>query len=155
MPFEDLIAKYESGPKELRQSVAGMSPKQLAAAPIPGRWSTQQVVCHLADFEPIYADRMKRVIAENEPTLFGGDQELFAAKLAYDKRNVEEELRIVEAVRAQMARILHTLKAEDFQRTGIHSEDGPLTLETLLTRIANHIPHHVPFILEKRRALGV
>jgi uncharacterized damage-inducible protein DinB len=155
MPFEDLIAKYECGAKELRQAIAGMSREQLAVAPVEGKWSTQQVVCHLADFEPIYADRMKRVIAENEPALPGGDQGLFAAKLAYDKRDVEEELRIIESVRAQMARILRTLKAEDFQRKGIHSEDGPMTLETLLVRVANHIPHHIPFIYEKRRALGL
>ena len=34
-----------------------------------------------------------------------------------------------------------------------HSEDGPITLRTLLERITNHIPHHVQFIEEKRRAM--
>jgi hypothetical protein len=28
-----------------------------------GQWSTQEGGCHLADYKPIYADRMKRVIA--------------------------------------------------------------------------------------------
>ena len=53
-----------------------------------------------------------------------------------------------------MARILKTLPPEDFQRQGIHSEDGPLTLEKLLTNITNHIPHHLPFIAQKRAALA-
>ena len=35
-----------------------------------------------------------------------------------------------------------------------HSTDGPLTLETLLQHITNHIPHHVTFIAEKRAALA-
>lgn len=50
-----------------------MSDEQLDAAPNPGKWSTRQVVCHIADFEPVYADRMKRVIAISEPTFCGGD----------------------------------------------------------------------------------
>jgi hypothetical protein len=50
-----------------------MSQEQLIARPIPGKWSTLEVVCHLADFEIVFADRIKRVIAENEPALFGGN----------------------------------------------------------------------------------
>jgi hypothetical protein len=38
---------------------------------------------------------------------------------------------------------------------GTHSEAGPLSLETLLERIGNHVPHHVQFIDEKRKALEV
>ncbi|MGH7127350.1 MAG: DinB family protein, partial [Planctomycetaceae bacterium] len=130
-----------------------MTAEQLDARPVPGKWSTRQVVCHIADFEPVYADRMKRVIAENEPTFFGGDPDVFAARLAYEQRDVAEELRLIEVVRGQMARILRTLSPEGFQRKGIHSADGPLTLQTLLERITRHVPHHVRFIEEKRQAM--
>lgn len=155
MDLQQLIANYLAGPVQLREAVAHMSQEQLCAAPIAGKWSTQQVICHIADFEPIYADRMKRVLAENEPTLFGGDPDGFAARLAYAERDVEEELKLIDYVRRQMARILKTLSPEDFQRRGIHSEAGPLSLDVLLTRVTDHIPHHIPFILEKRQALGV
>ena len=70
MSIERLIDDYAAGPERLRQAITGMSNEQLDAKPIPGTWSTRQVVCHVADFEPIYADRMKRVIAEDEPTFF-------------------------------------------------------------------------------------
>lgn len=126
------IDQYATGPEQLRQAVAGMTEAQLDAAPIPGKWSTRQVVCHIADFEPVYADRMKRVIAEIEPAFFGGDPDLFAARLAYGQRDVEEELRLIEVVRSQLARILRKLTDGDFQRIGHHAEDGSLTLETLL-----------------------
>ena len=150
----DLIEDYLAGPGLLRQAVAGMSPEQFVARPIPGKWSTLEVVCHLADFEIVYADRIKRVIAENEPILPSGDDKAFAARLAYDQRNPEDELLLIELIRKQVSLILRTLKPEDFQRRGIHSELGPLTLETLVKRAANHIPHHVRFIEEKRKALG-
>jgi len=149
-----LIDDYLAGSQLLRQAVAGMSREQLLTRPIPGKWSTLEVICHLADFEIVGADRIKRVIAENEPTLLGGDQNLFAARLAYHQRDAEEELLLIETIRQQVARILRTLKPEDFRRRGIHSEAGPLTLEAFVQRSTGHIPHHVRFIEEKRKALA-
>ena len=58
-----LIDAYSQGPQKLRQEVKGMTQEQLVARPIAGKWSALEVVCHLCDFEPVYADRMKRVIA--------------------------------------------------------------------------------------------
>ena len=153
--LDQLVEEYLAGPSLLRSAVAGMSPEQLRARPIPGRWSTLEVVCHLSDFEAVYADRMKRVIAEQEPPLRSGDPDLFAASLAYQSRDLDEELTLIEMTRRQMARILWSVSPQAFWRTGIHSSDGPITLDALLRRITGHIPHHVRFIDEKRKSLGI
>jgi uncharacterized damage-inducible protein DinB len=155
MDVKALLEQYAAGPKLLRESVAGMTRDQLRARPVAGKWSALEVVCHISDFEPIYADRMKRVVAEETPLLLSGDPDKFAAKLAYTERDIDEELTLVDVVRKQVVRILSRLSPGDFARTGRHSEDGPIALETLLQRITNHIPHHVKFIEEKRRALGL
>jgi hypothetical protein len=155
MNIPALIDQYRSGPAKLRRAVAGMTREQFAARPVPGKWSTLELICHIADFEPVYADRMKRVIAEESPLLLAGDPDVFQARLAYESRDAAEELTLIETVRAQMARILATLAEPDFARTGRHSIDGPLALAVILERITNHIPHHVQFIEEKRRALGL
>jgi uncharacterized damage-inducible protein DinB len=151
----ELIDNYLAGPRAVRQAVAGITREQLLARPIAGKWSTLEVVCHLTDFDPIYADRMKRVIAEERPQLIGADEKCFAAALAYHDRDVEEELTILERTRSQMARILRPLSAEALRRVGIHNERGPRTLEDLLTGAIGHIQHHVKFIVDKRRALGL
>lgn len=150
-----LIDEYLKGPKLLRDAVAGMTQEQLLARPVAGKWSTLEVVAHLADFEPVYGDRMKRVLAEIEPTLFGGDPDQFAARLAYHERDLETELCLIDCVRRQMGTILRTVSESDFQRVGRHSEAGPLTLRQFLERITGHIPHHLPFLADKRRALVV
>lgn len=153
MGMSKQIEEYLVGPETLRQAIAGMTSAEIDAAPIPGKWSTRQIICHIADFEPVYADRMKRVIAEDDPPLLGGDPDVFAQRLAYEQRDIEEEFQLIIAVRQHMARILMSIDPDDFQRTGIHSQDGALSLDQLLGRITNHIPHHVQFIREKRDAL--
>jgi uncharacterized damage-inducible protein DinB len=150
-----LIEQYLEGPKLLRQAVAGMTREQLLARPIAGKWSTLEVVVHLADFDPIYVDRMKRVIAEDNPPLLGADEQKFAAGLFYQDRDLPEELSIIEVSRSHMARILRKLPESALQRVGIHNERGPLTLEKLLTSIVGHVQHHIKFIVEKRQALGL
>jgi uncharacterized damage-inducible protein DinB len=153
--LSQMIEAYLEGPRALRKAVAGMSREQLQARPVAGKWSTLEVVCHLADFDPILADRMKRIIAEDKPQLLGADEKHFAAALAYHQRDVEEELTILEKTRSQMARILRTLPAEALERVGVHNERGAISLERMLTVTTNHIPHHVKFIQEKRQALGL
>ena len=155
MKYTALIEQYAAGPKLLREKTAGMTRDQVLARPVPGKWSTLEVVCHLSDFELVYADRLKRVIAENEPTMFGGDPDVFASRLAYQSRDLAEELALIESCRQSTVRILRTLSEADFARVGRHSEAGPLSLSTLLERVAGHLPHHAKFIDEKRKALGV
>ena len=54
-----LIDQYEAGPAKLKRAIVGLSRDELLAAPIPGKWSTQQVVIHLADAEAARYLRIK------------------------------------------------------------------------------------------------
>jgi len=153
--FTDLIDSYLAGAEQIRRAVAGMSREQLRARPVPGRWSTLQVVAHIADFEPILAERMKRIISHERPLLMVADENLFVNELAYDDRDVNEELAVIDSTRKQMARILRKLPSEKAAKAGVHSQKGLVSLEAVLTSAVNHIPHHLKFIEEKRRALGM
>ncbi len=149
-----LIQRYLTGPESLRTACAGLSTAQLATPANPGRWSIQQVVCHLSDFEIVYADRIKRVLAEERPTMFSGDPDQFAARLAYTQRTVEDELQLITALRRSVATILQQMDIGDWERVGVHSDAGPLTLHTLVERVTGHIPHHLQFIQAKRVTLA-
>jgi uncharacterized damage-inducible protein DinB len=155
MSVSTLIDEYSAGPAEIRKLVAGLTAEQVRARPIPGKWSSLEVVCHLADFEPVYLDRMKAILTQDKPTFFGRDETAFAAKFAYHQRDLAEELSLIESCRQSMTRILRTLPATDFQRLGVHNEAGEMSFESLLRRVTNHLTHHAKFIAEKRAALKV
>ncbi len=152
---EELADSYLAGATQLRVAVADMTHEQAIARPVPGKWSTLEVVAHIADFEPIMADRIKRVITHNNPTLLGADENLFAEHLFYHHRDLREELAVIEAIRTSISRTLRHLSADSLSRVGTHSESGILTLEQLVQRATNHISHHLIFVREKREALGL
>ena len=59
------------------------------------KWERRRlVICHIADCEIVYADRMKRVITTDNPPLLNLDTDAFAAELAYGQRVVDEELQL-------------------------------------------------------------
>jgi GNAT superfamily N-acetyltransferase len=151
---EQLIADYEAGPELLRVAVFGMTHEQLLARPVPGRWSTLEVVCHVSDSEQFFADRIKRTLALNRPLLVAADPEPYPEAARYHDRDLEEELALVTLTRRQVARILKHVPAEAWQRAGVHTEGGLVTLRQLVLHATRHLKHHVTFIGQKREALA-
>jgi uncharacterized damage-inducible protein DinB len=149
----DLIDAYLAGIESLRRAVSGLSPVQLRARPVAGMWSILEVVCHLADSEALFADRMKRVLAEDRPALLFADPARYAAALAYHERDASEEVAFIGLVRRQMARILRAQPVEAWRRVGVHSKEGERTLEQLVRKSIDHLEHHLGFIRAKCQAL--
>src|SRR3954447_18613174 len=105
----ELLRRYRVGAEVLRAAVLGMTLDQLLARPVAGRWSTLEVLCHLADFEGIFAERIKRMLAEDQPTLLPADHKVFVTGLAYEARDADQELPAIDATRRQIARIVRAV----------------------------------------------
>jgi hypothetical protein len=154
LSLKDLIDHYGRGVDDVSNAVRGMSLSQLRTRSVPGKWSTLEVVCHITDFEVVVAERLRRILAEVEPTLFNGDPDDFERTLSYDARDIEEELALISGIRRQTSRILRSLPENAWQRKGIHNIAGPLTFRQIVESSTSHIPHHVGFIQQKRIALA-
>ena len=149
-----LIDQYLKGSDDLRMAVRGLEREDLLAHPVPGTWSIQEIVIHLADSDLVISDRMKRVIAEDNPQLIGFDETRFVKGLHYNEQSIEDAVNLFELNRRQMARVLAKLPDPAFNRVGLHNERGPLKLSDLLAGAVNHLKHHLKFIVEKREKLG-
>jgi uncharacterized damage-inducible protein DinB len=149
----DLISAYEKGVEELRVAVAGMTGEQLRSRPVAGRWSTLEVVCHVADCEQFFAGRMKRTVAMDRPLLLGADGFRYPEPLHYQEHDLEQELGLVAVTRRQMASTLRLVAPDAWHRTAVHSETGLVTLRQLLLHAVNHLRHHLRFVAEKRAVM--
>jgi uncharacterized damage-inducible protein DinB len=151
--MDNLIDSYLTGTDFLSQSIAGLTPDQLRSRPVPGKWSTLEVICHLADSEQLYAERMKRVLAEDRPPLLNADPDGWIKALACHDRDAAEEIALTKYIRQQMARNLRAQPDAAWQRIGVHNKAGEQTLEQLLRKAVDHLTHHLEFVKAKRAAL--
>jgi uncharacterized damage-inducible protein DinB len=154
LSIADLIAAYERGIADLRAAVSGMTEDEVRRRPVPGKWSTLEVICHVSDCEQFFADRMKRTLAMDRPLLVGADGFRYLEPVQYHQRDLHEELDLVEITRRQMARILRLVPVEAWGRTAVHTETGLVNLRRLLLHAINHLAHHLCFVAEKRAALS-
>lgn len=148
-----IIDRYEAQGEALGRAIAGLTREQLLATPVPGKWSLQQLVLHLTDAECVMADRIKRVIAEKEAALLAFDENRWTERLHYDAQSAADAAAMVAIIRRQLARVLRKLPDAAFDRIGMHSEAGPLTLLQLVEKACAHLDHHLKFAAEKRRIL--
>jgi hypothetical protein len=147
------IESYLAGPAELRAAVAGLSPEQLRARPIPGKWSVLEVLCHLADTDANIAYRIKRTLSEDRPTFERVQPDLLLAALAYESRDADEELALLELGRRQVARILNASPPDAWRRAGVVGDRGEKTVFQMVNGGVEHLAHHLRFVAEKRRVL--
>lgn len=149
-----ILEDYDHGGHLLRESVAGLTPADCLAHPIPGTWSIHEIVIHLQDSDLIGIHRMQRIAAENNPLLIGFDESAFMRHLRPELQSMEDALTLFEVGRRQFARVLRALPDEYFQRQGVHNDVGKVSLGELVVKYQNHLLHHLKFVKEKRRLLG-
>ena len=150
-----LIDRYASGGAILAYAVSGLTHDQMRARPGPGAWSAVELVAHVLDTDLVYADRMKRIIAEEAPVLQAFDEVAWGERLGYEEESLEEAVSLLAGNRRRMAAVLRRLNSEDFARWGNHSENGKTTLAEVLAYVTNHLDHHLRFLYAKRANLGV
>jgi uncharacterized damage-inducible protein DinB len=152
---EDVINRYESGGPLLIHAIDGLTPEQGRERVGPGAWSISEVVAHMLDSDLVGIERMKRVIAEDNPTLQAYDENAWIDRLDSRPMPMGEAAALFAANRKWMACVLRNVAEPDFARSGLHTEDGPKTLAKLLAGYVNHLDHHLRFLYGKRGALGV
>ena len=154
----ELIEHYAAGGEKLALAIRGLTREDLVAVPAAdadvGKWSIQQVVIHCMDSDLIATDRIKRMIAEDNPTLIGYDENKFVANLIYDEQEAGQAVQIVDANRKLFANVLRKLPAPAWERKGNHNERGPVTVGKYLKSTADHLDHHIKFIHAKRAHMG-
>lgn len=136
----------------MREAVNGVGPGTISR---PGKegWSIRDVLVHLSDAELVRATRFRLILAEDEPALFGFEEDKWKRKLQYLWRSPEAALALFEALRFTSGELLRQFDAKAWDRVGIHEGEGPLSVRELLVRGADHAELHAEQIRELRRSL--
>jgi hypothetical protein len=119
----------------------------------PDGWSVLFIVCHITDYEEIYTERVRRILAEDEPQ--------FATPPTNDElpilnRYAEQQLSDVVALFEQRRRtfiaLLEGLNDEQLARRGFHPSSG---YGTALEYGVNAALHDINHLEQIAKALGI
>ena len=146
----ELLERLRRGAEMVAVSITGAAGSELDYVPAPGKWSIRQIVAHLADSEMVAGMRLRRIIAEDNPRIEAYDQNAWATNLDYTRRKTSPALETFRRIRGENYELLKDLPAAAFEREGLHSERGPMSLKFLLQLIAEHAENHASQIRTRR-----
>jgi len=146
------LSLLEKTPFLLETMLRGLPSDLLQWKPAPDRWSISEVLHHLSHIEPIFADRVRRMIAEDNPTLVRYTQPHLTDPALYTQGTAAEHLARLVTGRREIVAFVKSAPPSAATRTGHHSELGTITVANMLHEWANHDLGHMRQIAELYRA---
>ena len=146
----DLLERFRRGAELLAVAITGAAGSEVDFVPQPGQWSIRQIVAHLADAEIVATMRLRQILAEDDPKLQAWDQNAWATKLDYARRKPSQSLETFRRIRGENYELIKDLPESGFDRAGIHSDRGRMTLRQLVQLIAEHAENHAAQLRARR-----
>ena len=144
------LERFSTGFAAVADALDGADDESLDRRGPSGEWSAREITHHLADSESMAYVRLRRLIAEDAPVIAGYDEPEWARRLHYE-RPIETSLEVLQAVRGASQQLLMTLKPDEWERRGTHSESGEYSVDDWLAIYAEHSHDHADQIRRARR----
>lgn len=146
-----LMGALEGAPDVFEHILAGVTDEEIDRRPDPNRFSIREIMAHLAEWEPIYHERMRRIRDEDEPVLPNYDEGQLAIDHDYAHKDLAEQIRLFRSGRTENMAFLKSLQPAEWHRVGNRPEIGNVTIEAIAILMPLHDAYHIRQIGEWRR----
>ena len=140
---KDPLRVQSTTAKKLAGLLKGKTPAKLRRRPAPDKWCVTEILAHLADAEIVTGWRIRSILGAPGTPIQAFDQDAWAAKGQYAKRDARKSLEQFRVLREGNLALFKSLKPEQWRHHGMHAERGEESLETILLRIAGHDINHL------------
>lgn len=108
-----------------------------------GEWSAAQVAAHMADAELVYSVRLRMVLTDENPMLVGYDQDAWADRFSMCDETVAGSVERFRLLRNANLRLLESLEAAEWERSGTHVEQGVVRVSDIVELLVGHDRTHL------------
>lgn len=133
-----LLKGLELTPALVENVVKSVSPDRYDEKIDPERFSFREAVAHLADWETVNLERIRRTVEEPGSTVSGLDEGQRAVDNDYASLDPVSQTAVFAANRKSTLAYLRSVDEEDWEKISFHSERGRQTLYELATSILGH-----------------
>ena len=139
----EMVDRLRALPDKLEAVVRGLTVAQLSTHYLPNEWTVAQNVHHLADSHMNSFIRIKLMLTEDHPTLKPYDQDDWAKLVDAYNPDITTSLQLLRGLHARWVALFTSLSEEAWLRTGVHPENGVVSLEDQLRIYSRHGENHI------------
>jgi hypothetical protein len=149
---DELVAQLASAPDQLDAALAAAPAAEPAASSSGAAsgetsgeadWTTSEIIGHLCDAARYWGARMRLAVYEDHPRLELFDQDALVRLAAYRYTPADALAREFRLVSATNLALLRGLRPEQWERVGVHTERGPISVRAMAELEAQHELDHV------------
>ena len=129
--------------KKIERLIKGVPKKKLMTRPEPTKWSVAEIIAHLADTELVGGFRMRLILGENGVAIQAFDQDVWAGKFEYRKRDPQQSLAAFRALRENNLALIKSIPKAMWDNYGMHSERGKESVTRVVHMFAGHDLNHL------------
>jgi hypothetical protein len=142
-PYKPLLDALAAMPRRLNEALASVPDTRWRHKPQPDRFSLLEQACHLRDLElEGYQPRIRRLLAEDLPTLHEIDGSAWALERDYQSQSLPGALRAFADARSATVALLREALPRHAQRKAMFGGFGIITLAGLAREMAAHDAQH-------------
>lgn len=143
-----LTERLKNQHKIIASLIINLNNRQIQQQPISGKWSIHENIAHLAKYQPVFIDRLRKIIALDNPGFDAYKAENDDEFEIYCAFTTYELLKKISADREIIYQLFHHLPADKLQRTGMHPKFGKLTVPEWVEFFLLHESHHLYTIFQ-------
>jgi hypothetical protein len=106
-------------------------------------WSPLEYGCHVRDVHRVYAGRIGRMLAEDDPRYENWDQDLTAVEERYADQDPSSVAAELAAAAAQLGALFAGVSGDGWERTGQRSDGAAFTVDSIGRYYLHDIEHHL------------
>jgi DinB superfamily len=129
--------------KKIERLIKGVPRKKLISRPEPAKWSVAEILAHLTDTELVSGFRIRLTLGMNGTPIQGFDQDVWAEKFNYGKRDPRKSLEVFRVLRENNLLLLKSIPKLLWENYGVHSERGMETVTRITEMVAGHDINHM------------
>ena len=141
--YPSLTDRLKTQHQAIEPILMNVSDSRMLTRPQPGKWNIHDNIAHLAIYQPIFINRIHKILKEDNPTFSAyradDDPDFIVAK----QLSLNELLDKLEGDREEIYFFIITLSHEQLTRTGTHLKYGKLTIADWVEFFLLHEAHHL------------
>lgn len=136
------------GPRALADLVRRIPQDKWDTPTHEGRFTPREVIAHMADWEPIFQQRIQQTLDQPGSTVVGIDEIARAEEMKYQDWDMEKSIEKFATEREKTVNMLQALTKDQFAISGVHNEKGVLTVDDHANMLLGHDLYHIEQLLD-------
>ncbi len=138
---ERILELLAEGPARIAAATASLTADELRGCPAPDEWSASQVLAHLRSCADVWGDCIRRILAEDHPTIRAVNPRTWIERTDYLQQAFEPSLRAFTLQRDALQALLASLPPAGWSRVATVKGAGK-TLERSVHSYAQWLATH-------------